>query len=280
MTNKSQKVAIVTGGSSGLGFAIAKAFDAAGYQTIIVGRNTERLTSAAEELSCVPSSNSPVIAMKADVCDIGDVTNLMNNVIAQCQRLDVLVNCVGASDRGLIENLQADRLRELIDQNVVTSLLCSQAAIPLLEKTSGAIVNIGSLGGKVGARYIGGYGAAKHALTGLTQQLRLELRPRGIHVALVNPGPIRRSDEGTRYQSRIDDSLPDQATAPGAGARVRGLDRDKVAGAVVRCVENRWPDLILPSHLRLLIAIGHLFPRLGDWLLLKFTSGKPSSSGD
>ena len=274
MIDESQQVALVTGGSSGLGFAIAKAFAASKYQVVIVGRNSERLSEAAADLGRLSPSNCPVIAMQADVSKIADVNHLIRNVVTQCQRLDVLVNCVGVSDRGLIENLQVDHLNELIEQNVLTALLCSQAAIPMLEKKSGVIVNIGSLAGKVGARYVGGYGIAKHALSGLTQQLRLELRPRGIHVALVSPGPIRRGDEGIRYQSRIDESLPDQASAPGAGTRVKGLDPDIVAAAVLRCAQNRSPDLILPSHLRLLISVGHLFPRLGDWLLMKFTSGK------
>lgn len=280
MTNESQKVALVTGGSSGLGFAIAKAFAIDGYQTIIVGRDDERLGLAAETLNRMVASDSttkktnPVAAVAADVSNSGDVTELMKNIASRFDRLDVLINCVGASDRGLIENLQADRLRELIEQNVITALLCSQAAIEMLEKTSGVIMNIGSLGGKVGARYIGGYGIAKHALAGMTQQMRLELRPRGIHVGLINPGPIRRDDEGTRYQARIDDSLPEQAAAPGAGARVKGLDPENIAGVVLWCVRKRAPDCILPSHLRLLVAVGHLFPRLGDWLLLRFTSSK------
>ena len=134
--------------------------------------------------------------------------------------------------------------------------------------------NIGSLAAKVGARYIGGYAIAKHALAGMTQQLRLELKPRGIHVGLVNPGPIQRSDAGQRYRDSIDDRLPAQAAAPGGGARLKGLPPQRVADAVMGCISRRRPDVVLPRHLRLLIGIGHLIPRLGDWLLMKFTSSK------
>ncbi len=175
-----------------------------------------------------------------------------------------------------LRSLQPERLKHLIQQNVFTALLCSQAALPMLEESRGVIVNIGSLAAKVGARYIGGYAAAKHALAGMTQQMRLELRPRGIHVALVNPGPIRRDDEGTRYQEQIDESVPEQASKPGGGTRVKGLPPEKVAQAVLKCVQRRRVDVILPGYMRLLIAIGHAFPRFGDWLLLKFTSVKES----
>ena len=274
MADASRPVVLVTGGSSGLGLAIAKAFIGNGFQAVVVGRSAERLERAAEQIRANVSSGAFVTARAADVRFGDQVAELFDGIDAEFQRLDVLVNCVGESDRGLIESLTVDRLRELIDQNVVTALLCSQSALPLLEKNSGAIVNVGSLAGKVGARYIGGYSAAKHALAGMTQQMRLELRSRGVHVALVNPGPIRRDDGGTRYASKIDETMPDQASAPGAGANVKGLEPEIVARAVVRAAMRRAPDVILPRHLRLLIAVGHLFPRLGDWLLLKFTSGR------
>ena len=273
MGDAPHSVVLVTGGSSGLGLAIAKAFARRGFHVVIVARTAERLEAAAVQVQAEASPGGSVSTRIADVSRGGDVANLFDGIKAEFDGLDVLVNCVGTSDRGLIENLSADRLRELIDQNVTPALRCTQAALPMLEERSGVIVNIGSLAGKVGARYMGGYSAAKHALAGMTQQMRLELNPRGVHVALVNPGPIRRSDEGARYASRMDDTLPEQASSPGAGARVKGLEPDVVAKAVFRAVMRRKPDVVLPGHLRILIAVGHLFPRLGDWLLLKFTSG-------
>jgi hypothetical protein len=110
----------------------------------------------------------------------------------------------------------------------------------------------------------------------MTQQLRLELKPRGIHVALLSPGPIRRDDAGQRYRDAIQEGLPAQAAEPGGGTRLKGLPPERVARAVVRCLHRRTADVVLPGHLRILIAVGHAFPRLGDWLLLKFTSSRGS----
>ncbi|QDT08760.1 SDR family NAD(P)-dependent oxidoreductase [Stieleria marina] len=274
MSDDATPVALITGGSAGLGFVIAETFLGKGYRVIIVGRNQERLDDATNRLAERSNSSQAIASIRADVTSSADTNRMVNAVQSRFGRLDVLVNCVGKSDRGFTEQLDVAKLEELILNNVTTALLCSQSAIPLLEKTGGAIVNIGSLASKVGARYIGGYSTAKHALAGLTQQMRLELGPKGIHVGLVSPGPIQRTDAGERYQKNLSEDLPEQARQPGGGTKVKGIAPQRVANAVLSCAQKRKPDIILPGHMRILIALGHAFPRLGDWLLLKFTSSK------
>ncbi len=290
-----QPVALVTGGSGGLGLEIARTFLRRGYRVMIVGRDPQRLDRAVADLATatcgpifetsgtvsespkkVPESTPPsdIAAAVADLTVSEEVAKLIKRVNDRFGRLDALVNCVGESDRGLVENLSSQRLDELLQQNVYTALLCSQASIPMLEESAGVIVNVGSLASKVGARYIGGYAIVKHALAGMTQQMRLELKPRGIHVALLSPGPMMRSDAGSRYASRVDETLPPQAAAPGGGARLKGLDPQRVAEAVFDSATRRRPDVILPRYMRMMIVVGHAFPRLGDWLLIKFTSSK------
>jgi short-subunit dehydrogenase len=215
---------------------------------------------------------TPASTIVADLTRREDCFRAAEQITESFGRLNVLVNCIGTSDRGLVRELSAERLHELMDLNVATTLQCTQAMLPLLEASRGSVVNIGSLAGKVGARYLGGYNAAKHALSGLTQQMRLEFRESGVHVGLVSPGPIRREDAGHRYADRTGESLPGRASAPGGGAKVKGLDPERVARAVLNCAEHRRCDVVLPGHLRILIAVGHAWPPLGDWLLLKFTS--------
>lgn len=267
-------VALVSGGSSGLGVVVAATFLQKGYRVVIVGRDRDRVDRACADLAGSTGEGKAIRGEVADVTDPRQVAELFARLPEHEGRLDVLVNCVGKSDRGLAENLMPETLDELFCLNVHTALLCSQAALGLLERSGGVIVNIGSLASKVGARYIGGYAAAKHALAGMTQQMRLEVRPRGIHVALVSPGPIRREDAGSRYAERVDETLPPDAAKPGGGTRLKGLDPQRVADAVYSCVRRRRADVVLPGHMRLLITLGHAFPKLGDWLLLKFTSSK------
>lgn len=267
-------VAIITGGAAGLGLAIAREFLAAGFDVLIVSRDAEKAGVGAVELANQFPQGPAVQTVAADVTGAAGASAAMAACDRHFGRLDVLVNCVGASDRGTISELSLERLDELMSANVHAALLCSQAALPMLRRSRGAIVNIGSLASKVGARYVGGYAIAKHALAGLSQQLRLELKPEGIHVALVCPGPILRADASLRYRERLTTSLPEEAAAPGAGAKLRGLDPQEVAKRVVRCAQKRLPEAILPRHVRLLITLGQAFPKLGDALLLRFTSSR------
>ena len=253
---------------------VAKRFRKAGYHVFIVGRDADRIAKATKSILMTAGGNVNAVAVgtAASMSDVDQAARVASVIEQSFERLDVVVNCIGTSDRGRVEDLTSDRLHELLDQNVIAMLLASQATLPLLSKSRGSIVNIGSLAGKVGARYLGGYNAAKHALTGLTQQMRLEWRERGIHVALVSPGPIRRDDAGTRYAAQVDENLPGNASKPGGGAKVKGLDPERIADAVLRCAQKKATDMVLPRHVRLLLAIGSVFPRLGDWLLLRFTS--------
>jgi NAD(P)-dependent dehydrogenase (short-subunit alcohol dehydrogenase family) len=265
---------LVTGGTSQVGRAIAGELLRRGYHVALVGRDAARLQAAIERLGPAGQlPDRPVLPLIAELTSADEVSRLVGEVDAAWGRLDVLVNVVGQSDRGRIDALTPQRLQELITANVTTTLLCCQQCKPLLEASHGTVINIGSLAAKVGARYLGGYPAAKHALAGLTQQLRLEWKPLGIHVALVNPGPIRSEQAGSRYADQVSQQtdLPESAARPGGGTSVKGLEAATVARAVLRMIERRSADVMLPAHLRPLVAIGHLWPALGDWLLLQFT---------
>jgi len=271
-SNQRLGVAVVTGGSAGLGLVIADVLLAARYDVIILGRDADRLAGAGRRLTkTARTAGVRVQEMLADVTDEASVAAVFAKVQSDFGRLDVLVNGVGKSDRGRTDSLTRQRLIELMDANVSSALLCSQAALPMLKDSGGVVVNIGSLASKVGARYLGGYCAAKHALAGLTQQMRLEWREYGVHVALVSPGPIQRADAGQRYAHTGGDAPP-SAQQPGGGAKLRGLPPERVARSVLRCIRQRRGDIMLPGHLRGLVAVGHLFPALGDWLIRKFTS--------
>ncbi|TVP99055.1 MAG: SDR family oxidoreductase [Planctomycetaceae bacterium] len=271
-TSSSIGVAVVTGGSAGLGFGIAAELIRADYRVAIIGRDAARVEIAAERLNERTRSTDRCLGLVGDVTDPASVRSCFERVEQTWGRLDVLVNCVGRSDRGRVESLTPERLAELIAANVTSTLLCSQAALASLCASGGTVVNIGSLAGKIGSRYLGGYCAAKHALSGLTQQMRLEWRDYGVHVALVSPGPIRREDAGRRYAAEID-GLPASAAQPAGGARLRGLATERVAAEVLSCIRRRHADRILPRRVRLLLCLLQAFPACGDWLVLKFTGG-------
>jgi len=156
-----------------------------------------------------------------------------------------------------------------MENNFFTAVRCSIAAMPHLEKSSGSIVNIGSLAAKTAWRNIAPYVTSKHALSGFAHQLRLE-SPDNVHCLFVCPGPIRRDDSRERYQEQAK-GLDESAAAPGAGVKISGLDPDSLARKIVVAVEKRKSELVVPAKSRILFSILQLSPRLGDWLLRKFS---------
>jgi short-subunit dehydrogenase len=132
------------------------------------------------------------------------------------------------------------------------------------------VVNIGSLAAKSAARWVGAYPATKHAVAAYSQQLRLELGPAGLHVLLVCPGPIERQTERLYPLEGLED-VPERARRPGAGVRLRAIAPERLAAAILRATERRRPELVVPGRARLLFVLAQLFPRLGDWLVLRKT---------
>ena len=273
-----RKVALITGASAGLGLAIARCFAAAGYRLALVARDSERLHAAIENINAADGID--IEPFVCDVTDQKDVARLMAAFKEKFSRLDVLINNVGMSDRGLIKSLPPEHLDQLFCVNVRSALLCSQHALPLLEASGGQIVNIGSLAAKAAPRYLGGYAAVKHALGAVTQQLRLEMREAGVNVMLISPGPIRREDAGQRYANRVTTDMPQSANRPAGGTTIKGLDPDYVARRILRACERRSIDVILPGYLRPIVGIGHLIPWMGDRLLLWFTRNKKSPESE
>lgn len=266
------KVVLVTGGSSGLGKAIACAFASRGARVVIAGRRPDTLTAAADEIR---RYGQEVVTLAADVTKQEDVERLFGETIARFGELDVLVNNAGRSMRGALRETPAEVFGELFDLNLLGLVRCTHAALPHLLARRGHVINIGSLAGKSAARWVGAYSASKFAVTAYSQQLRLELGEQGLHVLLVCPGPIARSqprNEADEVQrAAVHDSLPASAFRPGAGVRTKALSPDRLADEIVRACDTRRPELVRPRAARLLFALAQLSPRLGDWLVLKLT---------
>ena len=261
------KVAVVTGASSGLGRAIATALVDRGASVVLAARGAEKLDTVATELR---ARGGNVLAVPTDITKAEEVERLFARALENFARLDVLVNNAGRSARGEAIATTPDEFAELMDLNLIALVRCTRAAMPHLLQARGHLVNIGSLAGKAAARYMGAYSATKHAVSAYSQQLRLELGPRGLHVLLVSPGPIAR-DEPREYASEKLASLPASARKPGAGAKVGLLRPEKLAEQILRACERRKPELVVPARARLVFALSQLWPSLGDWVIRKMS---------
>src|SRR5262245_29702750 len=255
------KVALVTGGSSGLGLAIARAAAGQCAKVVIAARDGERLQAAAGQMGAS--------GIAADVTRQGDVERLIQTVVTDHGRLDLLVNCAGKSSRGLVAETTAEQFRELLELNFLATVRTTQAALPHLLRSHGHVVQIGSLSAKTASPHMGAYPASKFPLAAYAQQLRLELGSQGLHVLLVCPGPIRRDDAGSRYDAAA--TLPESARQPGGGVKLKGIDPDWLAARILAACERRQPELVIPARARLLFAICQLWPSWGDWIVRKMT---------
>jgi uncharacterized protein len=266
------KVVLVTGGSSGLGRAIAAAFAARRARVIIAARGAGALDRAAADFQ---RQGHDVVAIPADVTSQESVDELVSQTFDRCGRLDVLVNNAGRSMRRAVLDTTPEDFTSMLDLNLVGVVRMTRAAVPHLLRERGSVVNIGSLAGKSATRYMGAYPASKFALSAYSQQLRLELGPQGLHVLLVCPGPIARDEtrDALAQRERGDaHELPASARQPGAGVRISVLHPEDLAERIVRACERRQPELIVPGRARLLFALAALSPRLGDWLVRRMTS--------
>jgi short-subunit dehydrogenase len=261
-----RKSALVTGGSSGLGLAVAEKLTQAGANVAIVGRDAERLDTAAARLRAAASSEA--LTIRADITQPDDVRQMVDVATGRFGKLDLLVNCAGSSARGDVQSTTVENFRQLMELNFFALVECTRAALPHLLESRGHVVNIGSLAAKTASRFMGGYAASKFAVAAYSQQLRLELADRGLHVLLVCPGPIRR-EEPRIYSAS--DQLPESARQPGAGVKVGKIDPDWLAARILRACERREVEIVVPWKARLLFAISQLSPSCGDWLLSKMT---------
>jgi short-subunit dehydrogenase len=259
------KVALVTGGSAGLGLAIAAAFVEAGAEVVIAARDSQRLETACQALG------RHAQGVAADITRPDDVERMIAETVAKFGRLDVLVNCAGQSTRGEVLTTPPEEFARLLEVNFLSLVRCTQAAAPHLVASRGHVVNIGSLAGKSTSRFLGAYPVSKFAVSAFSQQLRWELMPQGVHTLLVCTGPIQRDDAGQRYDEQAAD-LPHAARQPGGGVKIKGIPPAKLAGMILRACERRKAELVVPWRARLIVAIGHLWPELGDWLIRRLSS--------
>ena len=261
------KVALITGGSAGLGQEIARALVAAGANVTITARDPARLKAAAEAVS-TPENHCRFLA--ADLTRPEDVERLFLQLSSSSGGLDLLVNCAGRSTRGQLINTTAEQFQELLEVNFLSAVRCTHAALPQLLQSKGHLVNIGSLASKTASPYLGPYPASKFPLAAYSQQLRLELCGHGLHVLLVCPGPIQRDDQQPRYAEQSI-GLPLGASKPGGGVQIKRIDPKWLAERILLACERRRAELVVPSRAVMLFALSQLWPRLGDWIITRMT---------
>lgn len=245
------EVVLVTGGSGGIGVATARAFVREGARVVLAARDREKLEAAAEEVG----GKTGVLSL--DAADRASVATLAREMETREGRLDVLVNCAGVLDVGPAVEAGPEIAERLIRTNYLGTVDVIHALLPLLRAgRRRSIVNVSSVAGKIAPPYMAAYAGSKFALTGYTHALRQELRREGVHVSLVSPGPV----DTPMIAGRV--GTPEYPLPPGVDV----VPPERVAHAILRAVEHRLADVVVPGRLSLPLRFGLAFPRLVDWV--------------
>jgi NAD(P)-dependent dehydrogenase (short-subunit alcohol dehydrogenase family) len=202
MRRLADKVAIVTGGGTGIGKGIAKAFAGEDCNLVLASRTAARLEAAAEELR---QAGVEVLAVPTDVGDEAQVKALFQQTIDRFGRLDILVNSAGAFDGGPIDEITSDAWHNVLNANLTGPFFCIREAFPIMKAAGGGrIINIGSISAQRTREDMAPYTASKFGIWGLTQAAALEGRPYGIAVSCLHPGntAVERRTSSDREQDR------------------------------------------------------------------------------
>ncbi len=227
------KVAIVTGASSGIGYATAMALSRSGAKIAAGARRKDRLESLKNEIE---KNNGEVLIQKLDVTKKADCSSLVDAVIKKYGTVDILVNNAGIMPLSFFKNLKVDEWEQMIDVNVKGVLYCTAAAIPhMLSKKSGHIINISSVAGRVVFPAGSVYCATKHAVTAFSEGLRQELSQRAnIRVTCIEPGVV-----ATELTNTITDKSLEKFVE--STKQMEALRAEDIANAILYAVES-------PSH--------------------------------
>lgn len=257
------KISLITGGSSGIGLALAKALAVQGARVWIVGRRPEALAQASEEIRRL-SGQTPG-TFSADVSDFAQVEMLLAEVIRRDGLPDLVINSAGITHPGYVQDIPLEVFRRLMEVNYFGTVHVVKAVLPgMLQRKSGHIVNISSAAGFLGVFGYSAYGASKYAVRGFSDVLRAEMKPHGIRVSIVFP-----PDTDTPQLAYETPFKPPETKIISGNAKV--MSAEAVAAAILRGIQkNRY--IILPGfdvwlfyHLNNLL--GNAVYPLMDWMV-------------
>ena len=240
------KVALITGASSGIGLSVAKEWIRRGGRVALVARTELTLVKVARELG-----HDVARAYPLDVTNLAALEKLPEQVVADLGRLDVVVNNAGLNHRGSLARHSTKALTDVVTTNLTAPIVLSRAAMPFIQR-GGAIVQVASIAGMVPVPGEATYSAAKAGLRAFSRAVAEDFVDKDVHVGCVSPGPV---DTGF---------LGDFSDVPDIVLSQPMTTADEVADAVLECIKQRIPEVVVPRRSGQLATAAYVFPGLAE----------------
>ena len=245
-----EKVAIVTGTSSGIGYETALALAKEGYFTYATMRNT---TKSGKIKEIAQKENLKINILEMDVDDENSVKTAITQILDEKQRIDVLINNAGWGLWGCVEDVSVNEFKEQFETNFFSIIRLIQEVAPTMRKQcAGTIVNVSSVVGRIGFPASPAYISSKFALEGLSESLRFELAPFGVDVIIIEPGVIKTDfmkNMKMAKKSELDTVYKDITTKVVYGVKMMaemGTPPKEVANTIVKAIKDKNP---LPRYI-------------------------------
>ncbi len=252
-----QPVILVTGASSGIGEAVARLFAREGYRVSMGARRLERLQALADEIE---SAGGQSIAVQSDLTRFEDIQRLISETLDQFGQIDVLLNNAGFGRIKWLEELDPmEDIQAQLQINLITTILVAREVLPhMIQRRSGHIINMGSMGGLVATPTYTIYSASKFGVRGFTEALRREVSVYDVHVSGIYPGAVN-----TEFKQHAGIDRKTGRTTPGS----LRLEPEEVARGVLSVVRRPRRELIIPWQMRLTVWMNILFPGIVDRII-------------
>jgi short-subunit dehydrogenase len=274
------KVALITGGSRGLGFEIARQMCAQKGKVVILARDPEELGHAQTRLA---STGGEVLTIQCDLLDGNQIQSAVQQTLQHFGKIDILINNAGIIEIGPFEHMQLEDFDRAMRLHLWAPFILIQQILPEMRKRGGGrIVNISSIGGKIAVPHMAPYSASKFALTGFSDAIRSELARDNIYVTTVTPGMMRtgshvyarfKGDHSAEYKwFEMSNKLP-----------LVSISAERAARKILSACRKTKPALVMPWTAYFIIAANAIFPNLTGYVMKMVNALLParvSQSGD
>jgi dehydrogenase/reductase SDR family member 7B len=262
------KVVIITGGSSGIGKALAAEFGAHGAKIMVTGRNGYNLEKTVSELR---ERGITIIGFRGDVGSEDDNKTMVEEAMKAYGTIDVLINNAGISMRALFQETDVDVIRKVMNTNFFGMMYATKYCMPEIIRNKGSIIGISSVAGYRGLPGRTGYSASKFALNGFLEALRLELAPTGTHVLTACPG-FTSTNIRVRALTKSGDT---QGESPREERNM--MSAEECATYIYAATVKRKRTLILTAQGKLAVFMNKWLPSLVDRVVFNIMSREPNS---